>query len=322
VGVRTRSGLTGYGECSSASKEDFAAAQRFWLGRPATAYATSTSDAPLAGALDIAMLDIVGKACKAPVYRILGGPTRNKARVFASLPGSGEQATDTAMKRASDAGYHAFGLRIPEPAARNQGQAFQLEVRKLAELVRSQGGDFVLEGGAILTPGDAASTATTVQTMHPLWFDEPCPISNLETIRKIANESVLPLGFGLEVRTPGGFQDLLRNGLIDVVRPEFLHFGITRIRRIAAMAETYYVAVAPRHAGGPIATAASLHLAASLPNFFIQNIPFPGAEDIAVRSALAGSDVETIKDGFAMLPAGPGLGIAVSEAALEKYHVA
>jgi galactonate dehydratase len=65
-----------------------------------------------------------------------------------------------------------------------------------------------------------------------------------------------------------------------------------------------------------------LHLAASLPNFFIQNIPFPAAEDIAVRSALAGSDVETVKDGFAMLPAGPGLGINVNESALEKYHVA
>jgi galactonate dehydratase len=158
--------------------------------------------------------------------------------------------------------------------------------------------------------------------MHPLWFDEPCPISNLDTIRKIANESVLPLGFGREVRTPGAFQDLLRNGLIDVVRPELLHFGITRIRRIAAMAETYYVAVAPRHAGGPIATAAALHLAASLPNFFIQNIPFPAAEDIAVRSAVGGKDVETVKDGFAMLPAGPGLGISVNETVLEKYHVA
>jgi galactonate dehydratase len=270
----------------------------------------------------MAMLDIVGKACKAPVYRILGGPTRSKVRVFTSIAGSDAESIKVSLKRASDAGYRAFGLQVPEPAARNQGQAYQLEIRKLAELVQSRGGDFVLEGGALLTPGDAASTATTAQHMHPLWFDEPCAVSNLEAIRKIADESVLPLGFGRELRSPGEFQDLLRHGLIDLVRPELLHFGITRTRRIAAMAETYYVAVAPCHRGGPIATAAALHLAASLPNFFIQNVPLPAAEDSSLRAALGGGEIETVKDGFAMLPAGPGLGVTVNETVLEKYHVA
>ena len=89
---------------------------------------------------------------------------------------------------------------------------------------------------------------------------------------------------GRDVRAAGGFQDLLANGLIDVVRPDLLRFGITGARRIAAMAETYYVAVAPRHEGSPIATAAALHVAASLPNFFIQHVPFPAAEkDRAMR---------------------------------------
>jgi galactonate dehydratase len=108
-----------------------------------------------------------------------------------------------------------------------------------------------------------------------------------------------------------------------VARPDILHFGITGSRRIAALAETYYVAVAPRHEGGPIATAAALHLAASLPNFFIQHIPLPAAaEDRAMRAQIAGGDLERVKDGFASLPNGPGLGVTVNEAVLEKYHAA
>ncbi len=77
------------------------------------------------------------------------------------------------------------------------------------------------------------------------------------------------------------FQGLLREGLIDLVRPDIAIFGISGVRRIAALAETYYVAVAPRHNGGPIATAAALHIAASIPNFFIQHVPLPRRNKIA-----------------------------------------
>jgi galactonate dehydratase len=323
VRVKTRSGLVGYGECARASSHDLAVAERFWLLRPATSYATSAAGSPLAGAMDMALLDIIGKAAKAPVYRLLGGPTRNKARAFTSIGGAGSAETAEAVRRAIAAGFRAVGLRVPAPAARNQGRAYQLELRKLVETVRSQAADFVLEGAGLLTPGDAASVSAAIQPLHPLWFDEPTPIASLETLRKIADESVTPLGFGRDIRNPGGFQDLLRAGSLDVARPDILHFGITGSRRIAALAETYYVAVAPRHEGGPISTAAALHLAASLPNFFIQHIPLPAAaEDRAMRAQLAGADLEKVNDGFASLPTGPGLGITVNDAILEKYHAA
>jgi galactonate dehydratase len=323
VRVKTRSGLTGYGECAHASGEEAAAAQRFWLGRPATSYAIQPPDAPLAGGVDMALLDIVGQACQAPVYRLLGGPTRNKVRAFTSLAAADASEIPAAVKHAVQAGYRAVGLRLPAPAARNQGKAYQVELRLQAEAVRSQMADFVLEGAGLLTPGDAASVAAGIQSLHPLWFDEPCAAFGPEVLRKIADETVTPLGFGREIRLATAFQDLLRAGCLDIARPDLLHFGITPSRRIAALAETYYVAVAPHHDGGPIATAAALHLAASLPNFFIQHIPLPAAaEDRAMRAQIAGGDPETVKEGFAALPTGPGLGVKVSEAALEKYHAA
>ena len=93
---------------------------------------------------------------------------------------------------------------------------------------------------------------------------------------RIASENVTPVGFGRFAAEAGVFQDLLRSDAVDVVRPDLARHGITQVRRIAAVAEPYYVAVAPFHDGGPIATAAALNLAASLPNFFIQQVPYPG----------------------------------------------
>ena len=81
------------------------------------------------------------------------------------------------------------------------------------------------------------------------------------------------------------------------------------------------MAVAPRHNGGPVATAAALQLAASIPNFFIQHVPIPAADaDRAMRRELVSPNLETNHGGFLELTNSPGLAITVSEAALEKYH--
>jgi galactonate dehydratase len=211
-------------------------------------------------------------------------------------------------------------IEVPTPAWRNQGKAYQNHVLELVNAVAPDR-DFILAGNGLLTPGDAASVARTVETKHPLWFDEPCSHSNLETVRKIAGETVVPLGFGSGIEDPGVFQGLLREGLIDVVRPDIGIFGISGARRVAAVAETYYVAVAPRHSGGPVGTAAAIHLAASIPNFFIQHVPIPAADaDRAMRRELVSPNPETNQRGFLELTNSPGLGVEVSEAALEKYH--
>ena len=129
------------------------------------------------------------------------------------------------------------------------------------------------------------------------------------------------MGLGRFAAEAGVFQELLRSDAVDVLRPGIGTHGITQIRRISALAETYYVAVAPFHDGGPIATAAALHLAASLPNFFIQHVPVPAAEqDRAMRREIVSPAIETSNGGFLDLPRTPGLGITVNEAALEKYH--
>jgi galactonate dehydratase len=305
--VKSRSGLTGWGETGQIDPQDAKALEKAWMGKPATLYAAIEPGTPAGSALDMALLDILGKAAKAPVYRVLGGPTRHKVRAF----------TDSAAT-----GFDAIAITAPKPASRNMGKQYQNLIEALVKQVPDDK-DFVISAHGMLSPGDASSVAATLEKSHPLWIDEPCSASNLEVLRKIAHENVTPLGFGRGITDASTFLSLLRESLVDVVRPDLALMGITGSRRVAVIAEAYYVAIAPNHDGGPIGTAAALHLAASVPNFFIQHVPLPAdPKDREMRAAIVGGAIETPKDGFLQLSTAPGLGIEVNESALEKYHAA
>jgi galactonate dehydratase len=327
IKLQTRGGLEGYGECGSVTATDLAQTSKAVVGKEATQFETvrfqlKSTSSGLAAALNMAMLDVVGRSVKAPVYQVLGGPTRNKCRALAPLEGSTDAELTASVRRARDAGFRAFLVPTPPTTGRNQGQAFVLAARKRLETLRDAAGpgtDFVLDCGASLPPGDAASLAAAFERFHLLWLDEPSPALNLQALRKISAENVTPLGVGRFIEQPAAFQDLLREEAIDILRPDICLNGISRIRQMAAIAESYYTAIAPFHNGGPVASAAAFQLAASLPNFFIQQIPLPQAEqDRKMRAAVAGN-IESVKDGFAVLPTAPGLGIAVNEKALEDY---
>lgn len=326
VRLETKSGTIGYGECARPDPEEVARARRLVLGHPATAYEVARRNLAswpgLMAAVNMAMLDIVGKAVNAPVYQVLGGPTRNKARAMTALAGANDQELQESLQRGRAAGFRAFTVPQPQVRARNQGKRFVSETVARLEVLRraAPDADFVLDAAAGLTPGDAASVTAAIEPLHLLWFDEPCPLLNFDAVRKISAENVTPLGFGRDIVAGSRFQDLLRNDAIDVLRPDIARNGISQLRRMAVMAEVYYVAVAPYHAGGPVATAAALHVAASLPNFFIQQIPLAeGEQGRAMRTALGGGQSEQVTNGFAALPTGPGLGIHVDDAALEQY---
>src|ERR1044071_1922821 len=136
--VRTRSGLTGWGECADAQEQAAKALEKEWVGRSATLYAAIDRSSPVAGAIDMAMLDILGKASRAPVFRVLGGPTRHKVRAFAA---------------SEAAGFSAVAISAPKPASRNQGRAYQNQVQALLKRLPDDR-DFVLAAQGSLTPGD------------------------------------------------------------------------------------------------------------------------------------------------------------------------
>lgn len=307
--IKTRSGIEGHGECGSASPEDLAFIRTQMVGKPATAYEVigqSLAARPaLRAGVDMALLDIVGKAAKAPVYQVLGGPTRFKVRALASLEGDSDEALAASLRRAEAAGFRCH--MVPLPPARARSQAFVEATKRRLESLRQAGSsdtNFVLDGAGELPPAAAASLCAALERFHLLWFDEPCRWTDPRAVARLAAENVTPVGFGRHIGDCGVFQDLLRESAVDVLRPDIRMHGISQIRRLAAIAETYYVAVAPYHDGGPIGTAAGLHLAASIPNSFAVQMP-----------AAAG----TVKDGYAELPRGPGLGVVVDGEFIEKH---
>ena len=328
VRLRTADGAAGFGECAAVTPEGMALAQAALTGIAATAVeparALLREHPRLAAAVNMAQLDLAAQRAGVPLYQFLGGPTRNRIRAMTPLAGDSDSALIESLKTAKAAGHLAFAVPLPPLKARNHGQDFiRAVVRRLESLATAAGDgcDFVLSGAGRLTPGDAAAVSAAVEGFHLLWFDEPCETVGMGAAAKLPAGSVTPAGFGAAITHPAGFQDLLREGMAGVVRPSLGLHGITQIRKIAALAETYYVAAAPGHAGGPIATAAALHLAASLPNFFIQETPLAvsGAAR-RMRDEIAGAALETPVAGYLSLPTGPGLGIRVSAEALAKYR--
>ena len=325
--LETRQGLVGYGECGPATRAEIEEAKAAAFGRRPhesefIRHRLAAFPAMEAG-VNNAFLDLQGRNTNTPVYQFLGGPTRFKVRVQASLEGEKEDALEGPLTQAFQRGYRAFSVPIPARDSMWRMQAYVDAVRARIARMRSLAGpdlDFVLDAAATLTPGDAALLATALEKNHLLWLDEPTGVLTHDALARITEESVMPVGLGRFVHDIGVFQDLLRWGSIDLLRPSLGLNSIVKIRRMAAIAETHYVAVAPYHNGGPIATATGIHLAASLPNSFIQQIPFPSSErDAAMRTELVSGNQEVAKEGFAPLVNKPGLGIEVDERALDRY---
>lgn len=334
VRIDTDGGPSGYGETAAGGDTATTlAALRSLVGQDALASQTvdlrlARTNAPAGAraAVNMALLDILGKVARAPVHDVLSGRTRDKARALAPLHGSDRTALIRSLERARARGFRAFVVDVQVPAGPVRGRQFYRETLDLLTSLREAGGpgaeNFALDCGGRTTASEASSLAAALEHFHPLWIDEPASDINEEALLKISRENVTPLGWGRRVESNDGFQNLLRLQAVDVLRPDLATHTLAGIRKAAVLAEAYYTAVAPYHAGGPLATAAALHIAASTPNFVIQQVPLsPDDRDLAMREELAGKGLETPVDGFLALPIGPGLGVEINEVAIAKYAI-
>lgn len=314
--VKDSSGQSGWGEAIRLEPAALALVQQVLQGQEPTRYDVLTNQLAgnvLSGAVNMALLDLCGKIAKAPVFQVLGGPTRNKVRALTGY-----------HERAIEQGHKAFVVPVALPKEITARPRFVASVVEHFEGLRKRHGegiDFVADGMGLLPSLEACDIAAALETLHPLWFDQPCRAPNADILARMTTESATPIGLGRDLDQTGPLQNMLRDGVIDVVRLPVSRLGITSIRRAAALAETYYVAVAPFHqSGGPIATAAAIQLAASLPNFFIQQMPLVlEPEDRRMRDELVGGPIEAVKDGYFSLSLKPGLGIEVDEAVVRRY---
>jgi galactonate dehydratase len=327
VALKSQGGTSGHGEGGPALAGEIAAARAAVMDRRATEsefIRAALHHLPsLEAAVSNAMLDLVSRAKNVPIYQYLGGPVRFKARILAHLEGMTAAEAAPSLERARRQGFQAFATAAPLRDPMIPLRAYvDLVGKHMADMqaLAGAGAEWVLDGAGAMTPGDAATVANALERLHPIWFDEPTGVTTEDALAKIVEESVMPIGLGRGITEIAGFQRLLASGSVNIVRPDLGSNSLTKIKRVAAIAETHYVAIAPFHNGGPIGALAGIHLNAALIHAYAQQIPVPAADrDAAMRAEIASGLQETGAQGFSALLNRPGLGFDVNERALDAY---
>jgi galactonate dehydratase len=169
-------------------------------------------------------------------------------------------------------------------------------------------------------PVTAVEIARALAPFKPGWFEEPVPPENLRALKKAADAIAslgIPVATGERLHTLHEYRELFELQAADIIQPDITHLGgLLNTKTLAAWAGAYYVLVAPHNVGGPVSTAAALHLAACTPNFKIQEY-FNDFAEAYVKAAAPG--VPEVVDGYFALPPGPGLGVTLNEDAIREH---
>lgn len=256
--------------------------------------------------IDQALWDIKGKLLNLSVYELFGGPTRDRVRIY----GRASNAED--MKLRVQEGYTVIktGVAKLNPARAVENPKFiQYAVENFASL-RQAGGDSMDIGidfhGAI-SPQTAKILIRQLEPYQPMFIEEPCQPQNVDVLVDIAKSTFLPIATGERIFTKWGFREILEKGAASILQPDLCHAGgITEGKIIAGMAEAYYAVIAPHNPMGPISLASGLQLAASIPNFLVQ-------EQVSLGEGYLKQPFKLEKDGTVLIPSGPGLGIELDE---------
>jgi len=258
--------------------------------------------------VDQALWDIKGKALGVPVYELLGGPTRQRVRVYAHA------STAEQILAAKRRGFTAFktGPAKRRAARFVENRAFiDHAVEEFAKLRTAAGPDcdIGIDFHGAISPATAKLLIKALEPHQPMFVEEPVNCQNTEAMADIARGTHLPIATGERIFTKWGFREILERGAATILQPDLCHAGgITEVRLIAGMAEAYYAAIAPHNPLGPISLAAGIQIAAAIPNFLCQ-------EQVSLGEGYLKTPF-TVDNGYIPLPTGPGLGIELDEAAL------
>jgi galactonate dehydratase len=272
--------------------------------------------------IEHALWDIQGKALGVPVYRLLGGACRDRVRVYQSAGGATPDAlAENARALIAEYGYTALKIGPhPPDSDRMPANAVVRAAARRLEAVREAVGPDVDIGvdphAKIFEPARAVAMAQALKPYRPFFFEEPLRPENVDALAKVAAQVDIPLATGEMLYTKFEFRELLVRQCVDIIQPDICCAGgLLECKKIAAMAEAFYVTVAPHNPMGPVATAVNVQLAACTPNFLIlEYIPDdrPGRQDL-VREPLR------VVDGYIPLSDRPGLGIELNEEAFAHY---
>jgi len=276
--------------------------------------------------LEIALWDIAGKHFATPVYNLLGGPCRGSLRVYGQPSGEPGDANDAATwgQRTANTvarGYTAVKFDpFPGPWQPHISRAAEdVAISRVAAIREAVGPriDLLIEVHRRLSPANAIRVAHEIARYQPFWYEEPTPAENLDATAEVRRKIDIPVVAGEALYTKNEFRHVFEKQAADIINPDVCNVGgLLELKEIAAMAEPYVVAVAPHgNNSTTVGLAASLQVAACIPNFLIMEYPLtwePVANEIAINPF-------KVENGAIALPTAPGIGIDLDEAALARY---
>ncbi|ASN06131.1 galactonate dehydratase [Virgibacillus necropolis] len=269
--------------------------------------------------IEQALWDIKGKYYNMPVYEMLGGAVRDTIQVYSWIGGDRPQDVGAAAKEKANAGFTAIKMNGTEEM--NYIDSYtkvDAAVNRVAAIRDAVGNDFGIgiDFHGRVHKAMAKILVKELEPFRPMFIEEPVLVENLEAFREIANHTTTPIATGERNYTRWGFKQMLMDGVVDIIQPDLSHAGgILEAKKIAAMAETFDVAVAPHAPLGPINLAASLQLDACTPNCIIQEqslgIHYNKGSDLL--DYLVDKAVFEYESGSVKMPKGAGLGIEINE---------
>lgn len=278
-------------------------------------------------AIDIALWDILGKHLGVPVHDLLGGRVWETLRLYTSYRWGAIPRTAEAYRRRTEelvalgarAGkYDPFGP-YPEPSRQLPTKVLN-EVREMVRGIREASPDFdiCIECHGKFNMASAGRILQAVEPFDPFFVEEPLPPENLDALAELQRSTNVPIATAEGVQGHFRYRELLVRRAARIWQPDVARAGgITAMKKIAALADTGYVTIAPHNPNGPVCTAASMHLAASIPNFLIMeegNKETASYADVFVGGWDQGLDEWTV-------PTGPGLGVDLSPEFLREHEV-
>ncbi|WP_184830233.1 galactonate dehydratase [Jiangella mangrovi] len=274
--------------------------------------------------IDQALWDIAGRARGASVHELLGGPVRERVRIYAWVHGSGPEELADQAAEAMATGLTAVKFNgWDDPVATIDTPARIDAVVARVAAVRAaigQDADLAIDFHGRFSPAMARRVLPLLEEFHPLFVEEPVVPELSSELVSIAATTSVPIATGERLYSRWDFRDVLASG-IAVAQPDLSHAGgVSECRRIAAMAEIHGVSLAPHCPLGPIALAACLQVDLATPNFLIQEQAL-GLHD-GKAAGLLGDLVDpagfSVRDGYVERPMAPGLGLEIDEKAVRR----
>jgi galactonate dehydratase len=273
--------------------------------------------------IDQALWDIKGKMMGVPVYELLGGKFRDRIPAYANGWFSGARTPEDFGAKAKDPVAMGFKALKFDPFGKSYMEISHKELTvsmDKVQAVRDSVGpeiDIMVEGHGRFNVPTAVTIGRELEGLVNIrWFEEPIPPDSIEALNTVKKQVRVPIATGERLYERRAFFHLLELGAADFLQPDVSHAGgISELRKIAAMAEAKYVSLSPHNPSGPVACAATLQLAAFLPNFTIlefMSVDVPYRDQFTTESLV-------MEDGAILIPNRPGLGIDLKVDNFSKY---